>query len=129
MTTYLVDTDWIIDFLKGKQEVVEKLTVCADDGLAVSIISLAELFEGVHASTDPDRHMRGLDAFISGVEVLGVDREIAEEFGCQRARLRKQGRIIDNFDLIIGVSCVVHRLKLFTDNISHFDRIEGLEFG
>ena len=42
MISYLIDTDWIIDFLKGKEEVVEHLTSLVEEGLAISIISLAE---------------------------------------------------------------------------------------
>jgi predicted nucleic acid-binding protein len=50
MISYLVDTDWIIDFLKGKREIVDRLSSLVNKGLAISIISLAELYEGVYAS-------------------------------------------------------------------------------
>lgn len=44
MILYLTDTDWIIDYLKGKKEIVDKLISLVDEGLTVSIISLAELY-------------------------------------------------------------------------------------
>ena len=41
MISYLIDTDWIIDYLKGKEAVVEAINSVAEKGLAVSIISIA----------------------------------------------------------------------------------------
>ena len=52
MISYLIDTDWIIDFLKGKKEIVNKLTSLIDEGLSVSIISLAELYRGKEKMSD-----------------------------------------------------------------------------
>jgi tRNA(fMet)-specific endonuclease VapC len=51
--SYLIDTDWVIDHFHSVEKVVEKLEELASDGLAVSIISLAELYEGIYYSTDP----------------------------------------------------------------------------
>ena len=52
---YLIDTDWIIDHLKGEAEVARKLEELAPEGLAISMISLAELYEGVFYSKDPSK--------------------------------------------------------------------------
>lgn len=41
---YLVDTDWIIDYLKGKDKSVGALQSLFERGLYVSIISLAEIY-------------------------------------------------------------------------------------
>lgn len=53
--SYPVDTDWIIDHLNGVAAVTTRLNELRPVGLAVSIISLAELYEGVHYSRDPVR--------------------------------------------------------------------------
>jgi tRNA(fMet)-specific endonuclease VapC len=50
---YLIDTDWIIDHLKGDERVARKLEELALEGVAVSVISLAEIYEGVYYSRDP----------------------------------------------------------------------------
>jgi predicted nucleic acid-binding protein len=47
----------------------------------------------------------------------------------QRAILRKDSRLIDNFDLLIAATCLHYNLTLMTNNISHFDRIEKLKIG
>lgn len=50
---YLLDTDWVIDYLHSVQKVVQKVDELAPTGLGVSILAVAELFEGVYYSTDP----------------------------------------------------------------------------
>ncbi|MFH1860421.1 MAG: type II toxin-antitoxin system VapC family toxin [bacterium] len=129
MILYLIDTDWIIDFLKGKEEIVDKLTFLADKGLTISIISLAELYEGIYASNNPEKQMKGLHDFLTSITVLGIDDEIVKIFGKQRAMLRKEGNLIDNFDLLIASTCLYYDLILMTNNIKHFGRIKELKIG
>lgn len=50
---YLIDTSWVIDYLRGKEEIVKILLSLEPEGLAISIITLAELYEGVFRSRDP----------------------------------------------------------------------------
>ncbi len=73
--------------------------------------------------------MKGLHNFLTFVDVLGIDDEIAKIFGKQRAILRREGRLIDNFDLLIASTCLYYDLILMTNNISHFDRIKELKIG
>ena len=45
---YLVDTDWAIHYLNDHEGIVQRLQeLQRQEGLALSIISLAELYEGV----------------------------------------------------------------------------------
>jgi tRNA(fMet)-specific endonuclease VapC len=44
----------------------------------------------------------------------------------EKARLRKAGTRIDDFDLLIGVTSVVHNLVMVTNNTSHFQRIKDI---
>jgi predicted nucleic acid-binding protein len=52
---YLVDTDWVIDHFHGVEDVTRKLEELRPAGLAISVVSLAELYEGIHYSRDPAR--------------------------------------------------------------------------
>ena len=45
---YLVDTDWIIDVLNDQATAIQTLLDLAPDGLAVSLISYGELYEGAY---------------------------------------------------------------------------------
>ena len=43
---YLVDTDWVIHYLNGENSIRERLDEVRDEGVAVSIVTLAEVYEG-----------------------------------------------------------------------------------
>ena len=124
---YLVETDWAVHWLRGREEILDKLSELQAYGIGLSAISLAELYTGIYYSVDPDKARIGLDDFLSFVTVLGVNREICQIFGKENARLRKDGRMIGDFDLLIAATCLHHGLKLLTNNRRHFERIQGLE--
>jgi tRNA(fMet)-specific endonuclease VapC len=123
---YLVDTDWVIDHLNRIERVVNRLRELRPQGLALSSASLAELYEGVHYSRDPEQSRQALDAFLEDVTALGLDEEICKIFGREWGRLRRQGQLIGDLDLLIAATCVHYGLTLLTNNRRHFDRIEGL---
>lgn len=50
---YLVDTDFVIDHFNRIQAASLRIKKAAGEGLGLSVISLAELSEGVHFSRDP----------------------------------------------------------------------------
>ena len=45
---YLIDTDWVIHYLHAHLAIVARLDELHPQGLALSIVSLAELYEGVY---------------------------------------------------------------------------------
>lgn len=123
---YLVDTDWVIHYLNGHPNIVRRLNSLSDQGCAVSMISLAELYEGVYGSTNPAKNAQSLHDFLRGMSVLGIDEDTCKIFGQQRGRLRAQGTIVGDFDLLIGATGLRHGLTVLTNNRRHFERIEGL---
>ena len=93
----------MIDHLHHDESVTSALARLAPDGIAISVLSVAELYEGVHGSTDPERTERALPAFLdSGLTILGLDAETAQIFGRERNWLRQAGRLIGHMDLLIA---------------------------
>jgi tRNA(fMet)-specific endonuclease VapC len=45
----------------------------------------------------------------------------------EKARLMKSGNLIDDFDLLIGSTAVVHEMTMVTNNETHFERINGIK--
>jgi tRNA(fMet)-specific endonuclease VapC len=41
--------------------------------------------------------------------------------------LKKVGRILDDFDLLIGATAIYNNLILITKNVSDFDRLHNIE--
>ncbi|HAJ35323.1 MAG TPA: VapC toxin family PIN domain ribonuclease [Chloroflexi bacterium] len=123
---YLVDTDWIVDYLKGRTTVVERLRMLAPDGLAVSLISYGEIYEGIYFGRNPEQHESGFRNFLRGVMLLPLDRAIMRRFARVRGDLRRKGLLIGDPDLLIAATALHYDLTLLTHNALHFRRITGL---
>lgn len=124
---YLIDTDWVIDHFNKVEKVTKTLEELAPRGLALSVISLAELYEGVYYSRDPVRSKTILREFLtSDLPVIKVDEEICKIFGKERGRLRRQGKSIGDFDLLIASTCLCYNLILLSNNRRHFEVVENL---
>ncbi|GAB62593.1 MAG: hypothetical protein DWB56_00240 [Candidatus Jettenia sp.] len=65
---YLIDTDWIIHYPNGQREIVKRLLALRKEGLAMSVISLAKLYEGVYYSTNPEGDKKALEDFLTGFQ-------------------------------------------------------------
>jgi tRNA(fMet)-specific endonuclease VapC len=131
--TYLVDTDYVIDFLKGQRNVPEILTTLFPEGLALSIISYAEIYEGIYYGHNREQHEQGLRQFLQGVRILGITRPIARQFALLRGQLRVQSRgktLVqpkDTYDLFIAVTALSYNLTLITRNTKDYARIPHLK--
>jgi predicted nucleic acid-binding protein len=97
------------------------------DGLAVSTVVIGEVYDGAHRSSDPPAKLAALQTYFADYIVLDVTRSIAERFAGIRAHLRSQGRLIEDFDLLIAATAIEHDLTLVTRNLSHFERVPGLK--
>ena len=124
---YLVDTVWVIDHFCKAGKVTKKLEELAPEGLALSIISLAELYEGIYYAHNPIQSEAMLEDFLaSDLVVLGIDEEICRIFGKERGRLRRQGQNISDLDLLIAATCLRYDLTLLSNNRKHFKMVKGL---
>ena len=123
---YLIDTDWVIDYMHQIPRVVDRVTELTPDGLSLSVVTLGELYDGVQGDIDPRQSERELGDFLERVELLDLDEETARIFGRERRRLRAQGNLIGDLDLFIGATALRHGLTLLTNNRRHFERLEGI---
>ena len=123
---YVADTDWVVHYLNGHAGIIEKLTSLRKDGLGISVVSLAELYEGVYHSTNPVGNENALVDFLTGVSVLPIDEAVCKLFGKERGRLRQQRKMIGDMDLLIASSCLRYDATLLTNNRRHFQAVEGL---
>jgi tRNA(fMet)-specific endonuclease VapC len=92
----------------------------------VSIVSHGELFEGAFNVPHPDTRVRELYVFLSQFRTVYLTDPIMEVFGRTRYELRRTGRRIEDFDLLIGATAVYLDLIVLTRNVRHFERIPGI---
>lgn len=124
---YLVDTDQVVDYLKGKPKAVELLINLLDKGLSISIITYGEIYEGIYFGQDSKTTQRGFLQFLRGVNVLPLNRTAMKEFARIRGKLRQEGKLIGDPDIMIAATAITNNLVLITGNKKDFQRIEGLE--
>lgn len=123
---YLVDSDILINFLKGRSQEVEIIKKLQNKPFYISIISVGEILEGL-LGTKNNKKLHSFKDLLKTFTILNVDSPIIEKFAELRKSLRQKGILIDNLDLLIASSCLVHELTIITNNISHFKRVPGLK--
>ncbi len=112
--------------MKGKFELEVKFENVTNDNCFISEMTLAELKFGVEKSDKPEKNKKALNNFLSGVQILPIFHSL-DLYAKEKARLQKAGTPIDDFDLLIGVTSVTHKLVMVTNNTNHFKRISGIK--
>ncbi|MDA1191916.1 MAG: type II toxin-antitoxin system VapC family toxin, partial [Candidatus Poribacteria bacterium] len=62
---YLIDTDWVIDALSGRQNTIARLEELGTNRCGISIITNAELYEGIYHSMNTNDAFERLGDFFS----------------------------------------------------------------
>jgi tRNA(fMet)-specific endonuclease VapC len=125
--THLLDTSWLIRHLRGETAYTRTMQRLGAAQLAISIVSLAELYEGLYRAADPPTAEAALAVALTDVASLPLDDEICRLFGEHRARLRQANQLIGDLDLLIGTTALRHGLTVLTTNRAHFERIPTLQ--
>ena len=126
MKKYLLDTNICVYFLKGQYElnnIIEKAEV---RNCFISEITIAELKFGAENSENKEKNRKTVDEFVTKFTIIPVFNSL-DIYAKEKARLRKKGLPLDNFDLLIGATAISNNLTLVTRNVSDFERLEGIE--
>ena len=125
---YLADTDWIINHLNGIEAFSLKLEEFALEGLAISIISVAEVYQGIYGGRRPEQNEEMFRKFLTqGVTMLNLDEETCKIFAREQVRLRRLGMRVEDMDILIAATALRRGLIVLTNNAQHFHRVERLE--
>jgi len=122
----LLDSDVIINHLRQKKVLSSKLSSAI---LFISVISWGELLRGIQRSSRKQEAKKKLEKFITdfNIKILLLSETELEIYAEDDYLLQKNGKKIDNFDLLIAATAKAHDLELLTYNHKHFDRIPDLK--
>lgn len=124
---YLIDTDRIIDVSHGVPEATHTLALLSTDGVAISLITYGELYEGAHFSTNRTKALADLRGFLEGKVLLPLTPTIMETFAVIRGGLPRQLRQqIGDMDILIAATALEHDLTLLTRNLRDFQHVPTL---
>jgi tRNA(fMet)-specific endonuclease VapC len=129
---YLLDTNICIYIIKKYPEnVLKKLELIIksenQNEIYLSSISLSELYYGVEKSHQSEKNREALKGFLTPFEFIDFDEKCAEVFGRIRSDLEKKGNLIGPYDLQIAAVALSNDLILVTNNVSEFNRVQGLK--
>ena len=112
--------------MNGKFNLDTKFDNVSIENRYISEITLGELKFGVENSEKPEKNRKALEDFLTGIQILPIFHSL-DFYAKEKARLRRAGTPIDDFDLLIGVTAVMHGLTMVTNNINHFNKISGIK--
>ena len=125
MKKYLLDTNICVYFLNGQFNLKEKIREVGFENCVVSEITIAELKYGITKSSKKEKNQQALDAFQSKIDILPIFPAL-DIYATEKVRLRTKGKILDEFDLLIGATAIHNNLIMVTKNVSDFDRLDGI---
>lgn len=126
MLKFMLDTNIVIYVIKRRP--IEVMGIFNDNAgrMAISAITLSELFYGADKSAKVAQNLAVVEEFASLLEVLPYTAKAAQHYGAIRSALEKVGRTIGVNDLHIGAHARSEGLTLVTNNLGEFERVPGL---
>ena len=124
---FLIDTDIIIYWLKGKySQINEKIDTIDSSSVFVSSITVAELYFGAYNSSKLIENLKLINEFLSEINIINFDSKSAEQFGKIKSELKKTGNLINDSDILIAATALSNNMILISNNEKHFQRIENI---
>ena len=127
-TRVVIDTDILIDILRGVGETVDFLGEMENRGylLATTIVNAFELYHGAYKSKRQEENLGSTKKLLKRLIVLSMSLKSAEDAGRIYAELETKGQPIGLKDAIMGAIALTGGYALATRNVEHLQRILGL---
>jgi tRNA(fMet)-specific endonuclease VapC len=129
MKKYLLDTNICIHFLKGEFNLQSKIDEVGFENCHISELTIAELLFGVENSAESKREQNQQNVdnlkLSFGIRIIPIN-SCFELYAKEKARLRKEGTPIGEFDLIIGCTSITNQMIMATRNVKHLCKIENI---
>ncbi len=125
MKKYLLDTNICIYFIKGQYELNKKIAEVDEHNCFISEITVAELKYGIENSKTVESMRKIVEAFIPKFAIIPIYNSL-NTYAKEKARLRKQGLLIDDFNILIGAASIANEMVMVTNNVSHLNRLNNI---
>lgn len=124
---YLLDTNICIYIIKKRPEAALKRFIkMKPETVAISNITVAELYYGIAKSSRPNENTIALEQFLLPLVEIDFNKNDARSYGKIRTQLERKGKMIGAMDLLIASQALSRNLILVTNNEKEFNRIESL---
>ena len=124
---YLLDNNIVSYWMRGDAIVIERIKAHSPSDLALSSITLAEIWYGIEKSPVKKQERRSkIDKISDLLNIYHFDELAARDYAVIRTRLENDGVPISERDTQIAAIAVAHKLVLVTHNVEEIQRIDGL---
>ena len=123
----MLDTKIVIYVLKRRPVEVLPAFNANASRMAISAMTLAELFHGAEKSSRTSENLAAIENFCTRLEVLPYGPKAAQHYGAISAALEKLGQPIGVKDMHLAAHARTEGLVLVTNNMGEFARVPGLE--
>lgn len=127
MITHLFDTNAVIVLRTRNSDALVKRILDSEEGsIGFSAIVAHELYFGAYKSAKVSSNLETLRLLMADFPLIGFDQEDARTSGEIRAALAAKGKSIGPYDVLIAGQAKARNLILVTNNVSEFERVDGL---
>lgn len=124
---YVLDTDTCIYFLNGNYpSIANEISTRSLEDLAITSISVAELYYGAYHSARRAKNIDILDKLLAKIQILPFNNESAKHFGELKEILHRDGKMLGPYDLLIASIVHSQRHTLVTHKVKEFSQVKGL---
>ena len=125
---YLLDTNICIYLIKRRPESIFRVLTSQEAGsVALSTVTVAELYHGAARSQNPERNRAALEQFLIPLVLADFDLEAAITFGVIKTALERNGTPIGPLDTMIAAHALSLDLTLVTNNEREFRHVRELK--
>lgn len=123
----IVDSDVLIDHLRGKEYAVNKIKELEKvEELATTDINAFELYFGAYNSKEKEKNLSATKGLLKTLTLLHTQEEAMEIAGRLLAHKKSKGKPVEIRDLLIAAIALQKGYSLLSNNREHFEGIEGL---
>lgn len=125
----VLDSTFIIHFLKNKTNAVEKAKALSEP-VYTTRLNVFEILKGVYLAeqSQAEKELTNFNSFLQGIGVLELDVKSANEAAKIFAELNKQGRTVQDTDVLIAAIALTNRENIIvTQNVKDFSKIPGIK--
>lgn len=122
----MLDTNTASAALRGTVGIDRRLQRLDPAQWCISAVTRAELRYGLALKPGAVKLAQYVEAFLQTTTTAPWDQEAADAHGLLRAKLRRAGTPIGDFDEMIAAHALALDAVLVTDNARHFRLVDGL---
>ena len=122
----ILDTNVCVRILRGRKDALDSFSKHAGT-VAIPFMVLGELYYGASHSKNPKKGKAAVDRLSQILPVLNSTVEIMGRFGELKADLAAKGTPVEDADVLIAATALVHGMSIATGNVRHFERFADLE--